>query len=71
LALPAQCTIVATPQNGSLDPLAGGQVSRHELDALARFVTVPAEHPHRATRVPQQGQDVAPERAGAAGEQDW
>ena len=46
-ALPAQCTIV--PIRPPLrQPLAGGQVADHELDAVDGRVSAPAEHPQPA-----------------------
>jgi hypothetical protein len=53
-----------------LDPLAGGQVAGDELDAVDGFAVAPAEHPHVVSGVPQAPDDEAPERTGAAGDQD-
>jgi hypothetical protein len=58
------------PVHRGFDPLAGGQVAGHELDAFLCLVAAPGEHPHVATGVPQTPDDMATERAGAAGNQD-
>jgi hypothetical protein len=55
------------PGYGRGQALAGGQVAGHELRAA---MTLPAQHPDLAARIPQPGHDLAAERAGPAGDQD-
>src|SRR5829696_5848690 len=71
LELPAQCTMIsAPPLHRGFDPLAGGQVTAHELDAGLCLTAAAAEHPYIATGVPQEPDDESSERTGAARNQD-
>src|SRR5215213_9954023 len=58
------------PVHRGFDSLAGGQVTGHELDAVAGLAAAPAEHPYLAACVPQPRDDEAPERARPAGDQN-
>jgi hypothetical protein len=53
-----------------LDPLAGGQVTSQELDAVSGLAAAPAEHPYIVTGAPQAPDDEASEGTGAARNQD-
>jgi hypothetical protein len=53
-----------------LDALVLQQITGHVLDAVRRRVGVAAEHPHHGARVAQPRDDVAPECARAAGDQN-
>jgi hypothetical protein len=53
-----------------VDPLAGGQVTGHQLDNLRALAAVPAEDPDVAAGVPQPRDDEPPQGARAAGDQD-
>jgi hypothetical protein len=53
-----------------LDSLVLQQITGHVLDAVRRRVGAPAEHPHRAAGIAQPRDDVAAERARAAGDQN-
>jgi hypothetical protein len=61
--------MVSTPLHRGVDPLAGGQVTGHQLDAIPGLAAVAAEHPDLAAGVPQPRDDLAAECSGAAGDQ--
>jgi hypothetical protein len=58
------------PGHRGLDTLACGQVAGQELHRVPGRMVVPAEHPDVADGVPQAREDVSPERACSAGDQD-
>ena len=70
LLLPAQCTMIAGTFHRGLDVLVLEQVTGDVLDALRGLVGASAEHPHVAACGLQPRNDVPPERAGAACDQD-
>jgi hypothetical protein len=59
------------PLHRGFDALAGGQITCHELDALAGLMAMPAEHSYLAAAgVAQPRDDEAAQGPGAAGDQD-
>ncbi len=57
------------PVHRAFEPLAGGQIADHELDAVPGLVAAPTEYPHVTAGLPQAWHDEAPERARDAGNQ--
>ena len=53
-----------------LDTLVLEQITGHVLDTVRGLMGASAEHPYVAARVPQARNEVAPECASAAGDQD-
>jgi hypothetical protein len=62
--------MVSIPFTAGSISLAGSQIAGHELDAVPGLVAAPTEYPHITAGIPQAPADEAPERTGAAGDQD-
>jgi len=56
--------------DGSVDPLAAGQVTGYERDPMGALVGAPAEDAHIVSSVAQQLDHETPQGAGAARNQD-
>src|ERR671916_497234 len=54
------------PVHRRFDPLTGGQITGHVLDAVLCLTAAPAEHPYLATGLPQEPDDESSERTCAA-----
>ena len=72
VALGAACAVHdgPGPVHCGFDPLAGGQIACHELDAVPGVVAAPTEYPHVTACIPQAPDEESSERTGAAGDQD-
>src|SRR6266545_4624613 len=67
---PAQCTMIPAPSTAAWIPSSLSKSTGHILDTVRGLVGASAEHSYVAARFPQARDDVAPERACAAGDQD-
>jgi hypothetical protein len=56
--------------HGAFDPIAGGQVTGHELDSFPGLVGAPAEDTDLTAGIPEPGDEEAPEGPRPAGDEN-